>query len=935
MAKPTTAQVTLVPTFVTQNDTVEVIFDATQGNAELVGVNQVYAHTGVITSASSGPTDWRHVQGTWGTADAKVQMTNLGNDKHSIKYHINSFYNVPSGETVQSLAFVFRNQDGSKVGRATGGGDIFVPIYSGGVQAIFSAPDDFGIYDLNDTLKIQVQTSISGSITLFHESTQLTQESGVSTLNYDLPLVNYGKGRYHVILQAVLNGNVIYDTISYLARSGPNIGVDPYNAGEGITILNDSTVFLKLRAPFKNFIYVVGDFNNWEVDPDYEMFKTPDSKYYFLEITGLDAQTEYGFQYHIDQEGLRVGDPYAEKVLDPWNDPSISATVYPNLKPYPVNKTSFPVSVFQIDEPDYVWQSGSSYQRPDQEDLIIYELLIRDFDAKHTYRSVIDRLPYLDKLGVNAIELMPVMEFEGNESWGYNPMFFLAPDKYYGTKNDLKMLIDSCHQRGIAVIFDLVLNHAFGLNSMVRMYFDPSAGQFGRPSPQNPWFNEVPKHDFNVGFDFNHESEATKYFAKRVLQHWVAEYKIDGYRLDLSKGLTQKNTLGNVAAMAQYDQSRINILTRLKDDVHAIDPDAYMILEHFADNPEETELSNRGFMLWGNENHQYNEASMGYSSNFSGVYHANRGFGARHLVGYMESHDEERLMYKNINFGNTNGNYSTKNLSTALDRMALSTAFFYTVPGPKMLWQFGEMGYDYSINHCTDGTVDPGCRLANKPIRWDYLNDPDRADLYNKFSGLMWLRRQHPNVFEEGQITTANWNSMTKYIILNKADSNAAVVGNFGVSSVTVSVPMADGWWYDYFSGDSIQVSGGSFSGNYTAGEYHIYTDFKTVAAPSTGIGYEDILVKDDFLQASLFPNPSSGELYLSIKHDESIENLKFQLLSITGQLMGEAEFKDMEAGISKLDIAGKLGLEKWQPGMYLYRLTNDRSQVSGRLVIQ
>ncbi len=923
------AQVSLIPTFVTQNDTVEVLFDATQGNAELVGVSQVYAHTGVITSASTGPTDWRYVQGNWGTADAKVQMTNLGNNQHSLKYHINTFYSVPAGETVQSLAFVFRNQDGSKVGRASGGGDIFVPIYSGGLQAIFSSPAEFGVYDLNDTLELQVQTSTSGTITLFHETTQLTQVSGVNSLNYDLPLVNYGQGRFEVILQAVLNGNVIYDTISYLARSGPNIGVDPHNGEEGITVLNDSTVYLKLRAPFKSFIYVVGDFNDWEVDPQYEMFKTPDSKYFWLEITGLDSQTEYGFQYHIDQEGLRIGDPYAEKVLDPWNDPYIPSSVYPNLKPFPVDRTNYPVSVFQIDEPDYTWQTGSSYQRPEQEDLVVYELLIRDFDERRTYQSVIDRLPYLTSLGVNAIELMPVMEFEGNESWGYNPMFFMAPDKYYGTKNDLKMLIDSCHQRGIAVIMDIVLNHAFGLNSMVRMYFDASSGQ---PTAQNPWFNQVPKHEFNVGYDFNHESEDTKYFARRVLQHWVSEYKIDGYRFDLSKGLTQKNTLGNVAAMAQYDQSRINIISRLKNDVHQIDPGAYIILEHFADNPEEVELASRGFMLWGNENHQYNEATMGYSSNLSGVYHANRNFASKHLVGYMESHDEERLMFKNSNYGNGSGSYSVKNLATGLDRVGLAAAFFFTVPGPKMIWQFGEMGYDFSINYCPDGTIDPGCRIANKPVHWDYLNNPDRADLVNEFSALIWLRRQHPNVFENGQLS-ANWNSMIKHLLLSSGDSSALIVGNFNVTQASVNVAAADGVWYDYFGGDSIVISGGSLQGSYAPGEYHIYTNFKTLSGPATGIGNEEWIYQNGL--SELFPNPASGHIYLKIYCQDPVKDLNIELYNITGQQVRKVALGEADRGWTTLEIGEKLGISELGEGIYLYHLRNGKNAETGRILVQ
>ena len=105
------AQVSLVPAFVTQNDSVEVIYDATQGNGGLAGVSPVYMHTGVITNLSTSPTDWRHVQGTWGINDPKVKMTPLGNNLHSLKFHIASFYNVPSNETVQQLAFVFRNMD--------------------------------------------------------------------------------------------------------------------------------------------------------------------------------------------------------------------------------------------------------------------------------------------------------------------------------------------------------------------------------------------------------------------------------------------------------------------------------------------------------------------------------------------------------------------------------------------------------------------------------------------------------------------------------------------------------------------------------------------------------------------------------------------------------------------------------------------------------
>ena len=130
----------------------------------------------------------------------------------------------------------------------------------------------------------------------------------------------------------------------------------------------------------------------------------------------------------------------------------------------------------------------------------------------------------------------------------------------YGSKNLLKEFIDECHHRDIAVIMDIALNHSFGSNPQVRMYFDEDIGEWGQPSPDNPWFNQQPRHDFNVGYDYNHESRKTKEFCKRIFKFWVEEYRIDGFRLDLSKGFTQNNTIGNIELWNAYDQSRINIL---------------------------------------------------------------------------------------------------------------------------------------------------------------------------------------------------------------------------------------------------------------------------------------------------------------------------------------------------------------------------------------
>ena len=101
-------------------------------------------------------------------------------------------------------------------------------------------------------------------------------------------------------------------------------------------------------------------------------------------------------------------------------------------------------------------------------------------------------------------------------------------------------------------------------------------------------------------------------------------------------------------------------------------------------------------MLWGNSNYNYNEATMGYhdsgKSNFSWMSYQERGWDAPHVMGYMESHDEERLMAKNLAYGNSNGSYDITDINVALKRIQLAAAFFFTIPGPKIIWQFGQIG---------------------------------------------------------------------------------------------------------------------------------------------------------------------------------------------------------------------------------------------------
>lgn len=844
------------PYFATRNDVITIDYDVTKGNRALVGVFPIYVHTGVITNLSRHPNDWRYVKTTWGSPANQPSIQYIGNNIWRITINIPQYYGVPDSEEILKLAFVFRNADGSKVGRDVDGSDIFLPIYKPGLNVRFLSPIEKGTI-LNTAQNITITAVSAGSTNLkLYLNDSLLASTDTFYLSRTLQFFTYGKFYVRAVVTDSA-GNVKVDSNYFLVRGPVTVAPLPAGVVDGVNIIDSTTVILSLFAPYKNYVYVIGDFSNWEADPQYYMKKTPDGNRFWIQISNLNPNEEYGYQYFIDGK-IKVADPFTEKVLDPWNDQYIPSSVYPDLKPYPFGKTTHLVSTFKINEEKYNWQV-TNFQKPEKTKLVIYELLLRDFLQTHDYKTLADTLNYLKKLGVNAIELMPINEFEGNESWGYNTTFYFAMDKYYGTKNALKAFIDKAHQMGFAVILDVVFNHNFGQSSLVRMYWDETNQ---RPASNSPWFNPIPKHPFNVGYDFNHESLATKELVTRALKFYLQEYKVDGFRLDLSKGFTQTNSGSDVGLWGQYDQSRINILKQYADSIWKYDSTAYVILEHFAVDSEEQVLTNYGMLSWGNLNYNYNEATMGWhdggKSDFTRISYKARGFSKPHLVGYMESHDEERLMYKNLMYGNSSGNYNIKNLATALERIKLAGAFFFTVPGPKMIWQFGELGYDYSIDY--NGRTGP------KPIRWGYFNDVYRNKLYKTFATLINLKNSY-SVFSTDNFTT-DFSGSVKRLWLNHDSMKVVIVGNFDVVQKVVSPNFQNtGWWYNYFYGDSIEVSNTSMTITLQPGEFRIYTT-KKLPTPEPGlltsVEYSDEIHPKEFKLYQNYPNPFNPVTYIT-----------------------------------------------------------------------
>ncbi len=868
---PLVAQVvTTDPAYPTPEGRLDIFFHADAGDSGLVDFAEpIFAHTGLITNQSAGPADWRFVKNHWGDNDTQIQLERLGANLYRLHIEdIRAYYNanktglgpIPSDENILQLALVFRNSDGSRTGRDLGGGDIFIDFMQPGTQIRLVQPQAGPFRPFIAAADTQLVIGARGfarpanltGLELTIDGQQVAA-SRADSLEYTLVLDQPGSQRQIQLVASSDDGSADTLVFTALVRSPVVDAAVPQGLVDGINYHPDdpSKATLVLLAPDKDYVYLLGDFNDWQLDSRYLMRRDPDHSLghrWWIELKDLQPGTQYAFQYLVAGP-IRVADPYAEKILDPHYDPALDSP-----SAYPYGRTEHPVAVLQPGRPTYTWQP-ISYTRPDPTQLVIYELLLRDFVKPSTFTALAQRLDYLQALGVNAIELMPVAEFDGNLSWGYNPSFYFAPDKYYGTPDQLKTLVEEAHRRGMAVILDVVYNHATGQSPFVRLY---NTGVFGAPTADNPWFNKAaPMGAYSFFYDANHHSQATQQWLDRVNRHWLETYHIDGYRFDFTKGFTNRPGDGHA-----YDPERIALLKRMADQIWDVDPAAYIILEHLAADQEERELAahglaagHPGMLLWNNANHAYSEAIMGYhqdgKADFSSAYfgRGGRNWDRAHLISYMESHDEQWLMFKNHRFGacahahkggpecapgSTLG-YSVRSLPTALQRMELAGAFFFLLPGPKMLWQFGELGYGYGRagEDCLRPGNGPGdCppeapqRTGVKPIHWEYLDDPYRIRLLKTWAALIHLRHAYPVFHDPATRVELDLAGPVKRLHLYHPELTAVIVGNFGVAAATpiIAFPTSE-TWYDYFSGTPFAVSVPDQSVPLAAGAFHIFTD--------------------------------------------------------------------------------------------------------------
>lgn len=929
------------PSFITETiSTLSITADATKGNKGLLNnSNDVYVHIGVITNLSNTSSDWKYVSAAWGSTDIKFKCLALGNNKwsYTINTNLRTFFNITNAnEKILKIAILFRDGSGNNVLRNADGSDMFINVYDNNLHVRIDSPLFQPLYNkliepfskkINDTVFINGKTNQAADLSIYYNDSLLAFSNNANVINA-FKVIN-SIGNQKIIIKGVLGNQTVSDTAEFYINGSQVIEDLPNGIKDGINYLTgDTAAILVLYAPSKKSINLLGDFNNWTVGLSNAMKMTRDSNRYWIQINGLIPGVEYAYQYLIDGT-LKVADYNAEKILDPYNDPYIPTTTYPNLKAYPTGKTTGIVSVLQTAKPIYHWKT-TNFIRPAKNNLVIYELLIRDFVKKQNFHELMDSLNYFKKLGINTIELMPVTEFEGNNSWGYNTNFNFAVDKFYGTELAFKEFIDSAHAKGIAVVMDIVMNHVFNSSPLAQMYWNATTGT---PAANNPWLNQVATHPYNVGNDINHESPATKQLVSRVIKHWLNNYHIDGFRWDLSKGFTQQNNPTNVTAWGNYDASRITIWKNIYDSMQNASLNSYCILEHFADNAEEQELANYGMLLWGNANYNFNQATMGFAneSSLNYAYANGRGWTKQNLITYMESHDEERLMYKNINYGNAYGSYSTKDTATALKRNEMAAAFWALVPGPKLMWQFGELGYAYSINTCTDLSVSNNCRLSEKPLRWDYLNNSNRRGLFDAYSKFLQFRTQpkYSNDFGSNKYTL-NTNGLFKSVQINGDSIKLVLIGNFDVMAQTSNVAFpSDGIWYSVYTNKYQAVLNGSATITLQAGEYILFANKNISTQVITDL--LDIKLPALDMKINVFPNPMINTATLEYNLPET-GLLSVHAYSMQGEQLGILYNGYQNKGYQRITINKNILMNT--PGIYLLSIQLNQKQKIQKILI-
>lgn len=937
-AQQQTVTYSVAPAAFNENQSITVTVQGNSVNEAAWGItnNALYMWAWSYDHATNTSQDCP-TNGTWTASGAANKFTyNAGADTYTLTFVPTTFFNRTG---LSKMGFLVKALDGSGDKKSQ---EIYVNI--GTLQFTSTTPANGTTTFTAAGSSVNVSYTSNTAANWVLTANGATVSTQNNTTNFSFPYTVNANSNMVLTATSVSDGTML--SSSFVLNVSPTVTSAPMPTymRQGISYhpTDNTKVGLALYAPNKSFIHVIGSFNGWAMNSSYVMNRdTANPNLYWIEITGLTPQQVYTFQYRTN-DGVKVADPYSRMVLSPDDDPWIAAADYPGLPAYPSGQ-QYDVSVIQTGMPAYNW-TVTNFAKPAKQNLFVYELLVRDFTEEQNWQSLINKIPYLKSLNINAVELMPVMEFDGNNSWGYNTSFHYALDKAYGTADKFKEFIDKCHQNGIAVILDVALNHATGRSPLQRLWNTSATGGYGEVAANNPYFNQTATHSYSVFYDFNHSKPETQYYVNRVLEQWITEYKIDGFRWDLTKGFTQNCTSSNEACTNGYQADRVAILKQYADYQWSYDPTSYIIFEHLGTDAEEQQWANyrigegKGIMMWDKLTDPYNENTMaqnGYS-NFNRLDFENHGFSERRNMSYGESHDEERIMFKNVTYGNPTGLAPANDPVNALKRQEAYGAVFLTAPGPKMIWQFAELGYDQSIFRCTNGSNNfPGdgdglgdCKLDPKPSAFSlfYDWDPVRMGVKDVWAKIINLKRAN-QVFDTTTFTVESGNLMPRIFIWNDALpasslKNVVIISNFTTNpqNVVPNFPYS-GTWYNLMDNTTMMVTNTAAPILLQPGEFRI---FGNGVAQVLGT-YESAAAASD-VTLTIANNPVIAE------HAElRFTNAKGGILTVfdfSGKVIQTVKLKTAE-GTHELNVSGL------PAGTYIVQLRAEKGSATAKMIVR
>ena len=560
----------------------------------------------------------------------------------------------------------------------------------------------------------------------------------------------------------------------------------------GATVEGDSIRFA-LFAPGKRSVELIGDVTEWQAET---MQNSGDT----FVITKPKPATEYtAYQYIVDGEKC-IADPYSNIILDPDNDWLLPSSNWSRgqIPPYPTGHTNGHVTLKELWAKPYRWRS-EGYERPEATSMTIYELNIRDFrnsgsETDKTFADVTRSMGYFRSLGVNAVMLMGIAEFRDNDTWGEDSTYPFAIDKVYGNGTDLRVLIDSLHANGIAVILSMSLDRMGNESPLVTMYSDAN----GRPLKTNPWFNR--DENFGQGFsktdkrwssDLNHESRCTKTLTDSIVRYWSTEFRIDGICIENGRGMsnTQHRTTTSDALGEEYDENRIANIKRIAATIEETNSEMIVLCDDGADEREESELAKAGIMMITNMFNEMSDNIRGNANDLTALDYKARGWWEPRVVGCIERQGMKRI-----------GETALKEGITARDkyrREAGAAAILLSVPGAKLIRQYQEWAYDWEVP--ADSAQRAGGIMPHTPYADSLTSMPDRRMVFEVYQKMCHLRQARP-IFSTKDYEISLKDGL-KNIILRRDEETIITLANFDNESHSYHLEHTpSGEWRDVLS---------------------------------------------------------------------------------------------------------------------------------------